>query len=231
MPQMPAIAQPGPAESAAIPAAPQIALPLLRTCMHGSRPLSGPERTMAEAAVKALDGYLRPVNRPDWLAGRIMTLLSHGYIPDIDGPLDDAVTADWMHVLSDQPQWAIQKACLDWLAEPGPEGRRKPRPQPADIRQRCYELTGAAVSDRSALIRALRRGQTVREVPDSDTRKRVGEKLGELVRAMRGDEKAADRLGVEPLSAPAARARKSFTPEPDEAFWQRFEELKNGGKP
>jgi hypothetical protein len=57
--------------------------------------------------------------------GRIVTLLSHYYRPDDDPEILRAQAADWYVVLKGFPIYAINAACVDYLAN---EPRRKPAP-------------------------------------------------------------------------------------------------------
>jgi hypothetical protein len=57
--------------------------------------------------------------------GRIVTLLSHYYRPDDDPEILRAQAADWYAVLKGFPIYAINGACVDYLAS---EPRRKPAP-------------------------------------------------------------------------------------------------------
>ena len=61
----------------------------------------------------------------EWLMGRIVTLLSHYYRPDDDPEILRAQAADWYVVLKGFPIYAINAACVDYLAN---EPRRKPAP-------------------------------------------------------------------------------------------------------
>jgi hypothetical protein len=57
--------------------------------------------------------------------GRIVTLLSHYYRPDDDPEILRAQAADWYAVMKGFPIYAINAACIEYLAN---EPRRKPAP-------------------------------------------------------------------------------------------------------
>lgn len=63
--------------------------------------------------------------RREWIAGRILTLLSHYWREDDPSAMDEAIARDWADILEGMPQDAIAKACRRYLTE---EPRRKPTP-------------------------------------------------------------------------------------------------------
>jgi len=82
-----------------------------------------------------------------WLAGRITTLLSHYYTPDIPATLSEAAMVDWLAVLDGLPTDDIERACMDYLRE---EPRR--RPTPGDIRQRVLAKRAWAEKYRAPVV-------------------------------------------------------------------------------
>jgi hypothetical protein len=60
-----------------------------------------------------------------WIAGRVLTVLSHYWRDDDDEALTSAIAADWADVLEGLPQDAIQKACIQYQRK---EAWRKPTP-------------------------------------------------------------------------------------------------------
>ena len=65
------------------------------------------------------------VDHRGWIAGRVVTLLSHYWRDDDDDSLLSAIAKDWADVLEGLPADAIQKACIRYQRE---EPRRKPTP-------------------------------------------------------------------------------------------------------
>lgn len=63
--------------------------------------------------------------RRQWIAGRILTLLSHYWREDDPSVMDEAIARDWADILEGMPQDAIGKACMAYLRN---EPRRKPSP-------------------------------------------------------------------------------------------------------
>lgn len=61
----------------------------------------------------------------EWIAGRILTLLSHYWRDDDDDALTSAIAADWVDVLEGIPNEYLQKACIQYQRD---EDRRKPTP-------------------------------------------------------------------------------------------------------
>ncbi|MGY0793163.1 hypothetical protein ACW7BJ_27670 [Azospirillum argentinense] len=79
----------------------------------------------------ALEDYLRPAN-DTWIDGRIVTLLSHYYVPNVPFDVQVAAHEDWVRLLSPFPQWAIEAAVDEWLSRPG-----RQKPMPGDIIAAC----------------------------------------------------------------------------------------------
>lgn len=65
------------------------------------------------------------VDHRAWIAGRVVTVLSHYWRDDDDEALTGAIAADWADVLEGLPAEYIQKACIRYQQE---EPRRKPTP-------------------------------------------------------------------------------------------------------
>lgn len=69
---------------------------------------------------------------PEWIAGRIGTLLDHYFQPNDPTQVTKAQMMDWIRVLRDMPQQAISASCDGYLRD---QPRR--RPTPGDIYNRC----------------------------------------------------------------------------------------------
>jgi hypothetical protein len=77
----------------------------------------------------------------EWIGGRVTTLLAAFYQDKTDELVAEAALADWMDVLEDLPQWAIQKACIWWLkVGPRSERGRPVRPTPQDIYVKARQI-------------------------------------------------------------------------------------------
>lgn len=74
---------------------------------------------------------------PEWIAGRVQTLLAHYFEPSRDAALTRAMLADWIEDLQTIPQWAIDDACRTYRRD---QPRR--RPTPGDIRNRALSAVG-----------------------------------------------------------------------------------------
>ena len=113
-------------------------------------PALRPETAIAaREALALLDAYLEPAKSAD-IAGRINSLLSHYFVPDMHGMTTQGIAGDWLDVLARYPFWAVEKACLDWIST---EDKR--RPTPAAIKARCERLVGDARLDRHIIRRTL----------------------------------------------------------------------------
>ena len=69
-----------------------------------------------------------------WIAGRIMTLLSHYFQPENPAEVQEAALDDWVEALSPFSQQAIDGACKRYIID---QPRR--RPSPGDIRAKVRE--------------------------------------------------------------------------------------------
>lgn len=101
-------------------------------------------------AIAAHEAYLAPVD-PERLALRVAGLTEHWYVAEGDRAVQDVATLDWLDALLRFPEWAVAEACADWI------GHQTRRPVPADIANRCRELTGKFSAQIIALRRLLQR--------------------------------------------------------------------------
>lgn len=98
----------------------------------------------------AVDRLAQPPST-EWLRGRIVSLLAHYFVADGDERIMGAVADDWvaaMLVDPAPPQWAVQQACVAYLA--GSDARR--RPVPAQIRDLAITAAGWIYKVRSRLF-------------------------------------------------------------------------------
>lgn len=81
-----------------------------------------------------------------WIAGRVMTLLSHYFVAQQDASVVEAVADDWCSMLDGYPAWAIANACRWWMSRENP--RKHVKPLPGDIQERAYaELSPVRVAE------------------------------------------------------------------------------------
>lgn len=71
-----------------------------------------------------------------WIAGRVLTLLSQYFAPNMDEGVSAAIADDWCAMLADYPAWAIANACRWWMSRENPNKHR--RPLPGDIQDRAH---------------------------------------------------------------------------------------------
>lgn len=87
---------------------------------------------MTEQTPPTLPG--EPVNagqHAQWIAGRVQTLLSHYFSPELSPEVREAAIDDWIGALASFPRDAISAACEGYLRD---QPRR--RPTPGDIAAR-----------------------------------------------------------------------------------------------
>lgn len=77
---------------------------------------------------------LRPASTK-WIAGRVMTLLSHYYQPNQTDAVAEAVIIDWVNILREFTQDQIERACRAYMEE-----FPRYRPGPGDIKRRIQKV-------------------------------------------------------------------------------------------
>lgn len=81
---------------------------------------------------QAETGLMKPAT-DEWVRGRIATLLSHFYVSDMEDYQIAAMADDWIAALrlggDIPPAWALQAACIKWLAT------ESKKPKPSDINE------------------------------------------------------------------------------------------------
>lgn len=88
----------------------------------------------AHALALALDRLDVPASR-QWIAQRVVTLLTHYYVIDVHPAAMKAVAKDWTREVSNYPEWAIEAACAWWIGRHNP--KRDKKPMPGDISERA----------------------------------------------------------------------------------------------
>ncbi|RRH72014.1 hypothetical protein EG244_15990 [Falsigemmobacter faecalis] len=97
------------------------------------------QRCETEADLKAVSQAADYLGRPaprKWIAGRVVSLLSHYFVSQQDETLAAAVAEDWCAMLADYPAWAIANACRWWMSRENP--RKHCKPLPGDIQDRAH---------------------------------------------------------------------------------------------
>lgn len=80
-----------------------------------------------EDAATRLPAIRQAVSTPangEWLGGRIKTLLSHFYRPDMDPRVERKIAEDWISTLKKFPQFALEAAVSEYLET----GTHRPAP-------------------------------------------------------------------------------------------------------
>ena len=80
--------------------------------------------------------YLSTPAPRKWIAGRVLTLLSQYFAPNMDENISAAIADDWCEMLAGYPAWAIANACRWWMGRENPHKHR--RPLPGDIQERAW---------------------------------------------------------------------------------------------
>lgn len=81
-----------------------------------------------------------------WIAGRVVTLLSHYFVAQQEASIAEAVAEDWCEMLEDYPAWALASACRWWMSRENP--RRHSKPLPGDIQDRAhFETAGLRAAE------------------------------------------------------------------------------------
>lgn len=123
--------------------------------------------------------YLETKAPRSWVAGRVVTLLSHYFVAQTDASVAEAVAEDWCAMLEDYPAWAIANAARWWMSRENP--RKHCKPLPGDIQERAHEELAPV---RAAWIMARRGPEApVRSIPisrgpiDYDARRADAERI------------------------------------------------------
>lgn len=93
------------------------------------------DQAEAEATRNAIS-YLATPAPVKWIAGRVVTLLSHYFVAQQESSLAEAVAEDWCAILEEYPAWAIANAARWWMSRENP--RRHYKPLPGDIQSRAH---------------------------------------------------------------------------------------------
>lgn len=99
-------------------------------------------REEADRVAEVLEQIGKPA-APQWIAQRVVKLLTHYFVADVHPEALKGVAADWQRELAGLPEWAIDAACGWWLSRHNPKRRNKP--MPGDISERAHKE--AAVVD------------------------------------------------------------------------------------
>lgn len=111
-------------------------------------PIPEAERAAVEATLAQFDAWLAPAP-PDWIAGRIVTLLAHFWTPDMGDKVRGAVAADWLEIMGGLPAHAIAEACRIWLRT------EKWRPKPSELYGLAHDRVKREARHRDRLRQCL----------------------------------------------------------------------------
>jgi hypothetical protein len=84
----------------------------------------------AEITIERIQEYHTPCDR-EWLKGAVYTLLQHYYVRDLPDMVQKAIAQDWIVILGKYPQWAVEKARIEYLE------KNDKKPTPKDISELC----------------------------------------------------------------------------------------------
>ena len=79
---------------------------------HAQSPVATMEE--AQSLLATCETLRRPVD-PEWLMGRVATLLGQFFVSQTEEAEMRAMLADWRDALAEFPQWAVAEACSEWL--------------------------------------------------------------------------------------------------------------------
>jgi hypothetical protein len=131
------------------------------TCLPGFNGQLPESQTEYDHTADAI-AYLETPAPRKWIAGRVVTLLSHFFVAQQEAAVVEAVADDWCAILDKYPAWAIANACRWWLSRENP--RKHCKPLPGDIEDRAVaELSRVRVA-RISLERGISRPRAADEI-------------------------------------------------------------------
>lgn len=113
---------------------PALAADILRSSpvFSARLPASTDEADQVDQAI----AYLSIPAPRKWIAGRVLTLLSQYFAPNMDEKISAAIADDWCEMLAEYPAWSIANACRWWMGRENQHKHR--RPLPGDIQERAW---------------------------------------------------------------------------------------------
>lgn len=129
-----------------------------RTTYRGSDDVDGywdAPKSVTATEKQAAVAYLKavreacPAPSPEWLKGRVATLLSHYYAATAHEGINAMVAHDWLESLAVLPQSAIAEACATW------RDNETRKPTPAQIRKLAIRAFGEAEWERLMRLKAI----------------------------------------------------------------------------
>lgn len=133
--------------------------------------------------VEMLNAVEATLNRPasaTWTAARITTLLHHFFDTDPDDRVFMSAMNDWLDALERFPQFAIEQACQEYLAE------SENRPKPASIVRRCVSIMSEVRGEASKTRQRIEQFESTRVEPSNESRDRVASIVESFSRNHRG---------------------------------------------
>lgn len=123
---------------------PAVASPEVAQQIKQCLPAFSAQRLKSQAEIDETVEAIAYLSKPapvEWITGRVVTLLSHYFVAQLEAGQAKAVARDWIETLETYPAWAIAKACRWWLSMENP--RKSFKPVPGDIQDRAHrELEG-----------------------------------------------------------------------------------------
>ena len=142
-------------------------------------PVPAHHRTTAQRYLSDLEYELQPAER-SWIVARVITLLAHYWMPDMDETLQQAVGSDWANILGSLPRHAIESGCISYAST-----STRARPTPGQILELAQATVAARIRDRDRLVECLAYHQDQVSPRDRDTpeeREAAVKKVGEIIR-------------------------------------------------
>ncbi len=104
-----------------------------------------------------------PAPSPEWLAGRIATLLAHYFLASTDASISTMVGADWIDCLAVFPKEHLDKAVTWW------RDNETRKPKPADIRKLAIRFFGETEWEKITRLKEMHGLPIVDYSPTSQT--------------------------------------------------------------
>lgn len=136
-------------------------------------------KQIASDTRKQLAPVLQARVSKQWLKDRIMTLLMHWHNKETPQQIINAMSSDWIDVLQDFPQWAIEEAIVDY------NKTSEYKPVPANIVKRAEQAASKyqTLDFKCKLI--MQAGNTAKEkTTDAESKARVSAMMDEVRKNM-----------------------------------------------
>jgi len=147
-------------------------------------------------------GIFQPA-QPTQVVARITLLLAHFFTAAMDRNLAQAVLRDWVDSLMDQPFWAVEEACDEWIKT------QSRKPTPADIRGLASRKTNRKRLEQGRLLAAVEASRKAQQQRPQTAEERAEEMRGlDQIMARWRSRKSAEPEKREPTTAELIAAEK-----------------------